>query len=153
MTREQKIYKLNLAIEKGFTYDSNTGDVIGIRGKVIKTKNGRGYLNFQFKHNNINYSLLCHQFGWYYHNQELADEIDHINGIKTDNRICNIRSVTHQQNMWNKTTAAGFSFRKEIKKYMAYIVVNKKMKHLGYYEDKDSARESYLKAKTQLHKI
>jgi len=36
---------------------------------------------------------------------------------------------------------------------MAYISINRRMKHLGYYENEIDARNAYLKAKKQIHKI
>lgn len=151
--REKQIEKCRIAINKGYTYDSNTGLIMGLRGNNIKFKHSRGYINFQVKNEGKALSILGHQFAWFYLHNEIAEEIDHINGDKTDNRIVNLRSVTHQQNMWNVKNAKGYSYHKKNKKYMAYIVVNKVMKHLGYYENQIDAREAYLNAKKQLHTI
>ena len=150
---EKKIKKCKMAIEKGYKYDLKTGVITGVRGKEIKTICPRGYVKFQFKNGNELYSILGHQFAWFCSNNEIAIEIDHINGNKSDNRIDNLRSVTHQQNMWNVVKAKGYSYHKKVKKYMAYIVVNKKMNYLGYYENENDAKETYLKAKKQLHKF
>jgi hypothetical protein len=152
ITIEKKIKKCEMAIEKGYKYDPLTGIINGVRGKDINTKNPRGYIKFQFKNENEIYSILAHQFAWFYCHKQIAEEIDHINGNKTDNRIENLRSVTHQQNMWNVVKAKGYSYHKKSKKYMAYIVINKKMNYLGYFKNENDAKESYLKAKKQLHK-
>ena len=151
--KEKQIEKCRIAINKGYTYDASTGLIMGLRGNNIKSKHSRGYINFQVKNEGKVHSILGHQFAWFYLYNEIAEEIDHINGDKTDNRLENLRSVTHQQNMWNVKNALGYSFHKKIQKYMAYIVVDRKMKHLGYFNDKNLAREAYLNAKKQLHKI
>lgn len=68
--------------------------------------------------------------------------LDHKNGNGLDNRILNLRDVTHQQNMQNlkkrKTSELAFtgvSWRKHAKKWMARINYNNKMIFLGYYDD------------------
>lgn len=46
--------------------------------------------------------MLAHRVAWAIHYGEHPDEfIDHINGIKTDNRISNLRGASLQQNAWN----------------------------------------------------
>ncbi len=148
-----KTQKLDFAIKKGYRYNPDTGLIMGVRGKNINTKHSKGYIHFQIKMEDKVYAILAHQFAWYFTYNEIANEIDHVNGDGFDNRLENLRSVTHQQNMWNVTNARGYSFHKKSNKYMSYIVLNKKMNHLGYYENKEDARIAYLNAKKQLHKI
>lgn len=47
-----------------------------------------------------------HRVIWYYFNGEIPEgtEIDHINGIKDDNRLENLRCVSHSENMNNPIT-------------------------------------------------
>lgn len=49
---------------------------------------------------------LRHRVIWFYFNGEIPEgyEIDHINGIKNDNRLENLRCVTHTENMNNPIT-------------------------------------------------
>lgn len=73
-------------------------------------------------------------------------DIDHINGVKTDNRIINLRSVSHFENSRNKTMqknnssgVMGVSWHKTRKRWSANIRVYGKLKNLGYFESKDDA--------------
>jgi len=76
---------------------------------------------------------------------------DHINHNTLDNRKCNLRSVTNQQNSFNRNDPKGYSYHKQSGKFHARIMVNGKTKSLGYYETTDNARKAYLHAKNIYH--
>lgn len=76
--------------------------------------------------------------------------IDHINGDKLDNRRINLRFVTQQINMQNRSGVLGISYIEYKKKWRAYITVNRKQKHLGYFLTRDEAIEA-RKVGEQLH--
>lgn len=84
MTREEKCL---LAIEKGYKYNPETGDVIGPKGKKIKSKHKKGYFLIGIKNNNKHYSLFVHQFAWYVIHKKCVECLDHINGVRTDSGI------------------------------------------------------------------
>lgn len=72
--------------------------------------------------------------------------LDHINGVKSDNRIANLRSADHAKNAQNlKRTAnntsgaIGVVWHKLGKKWQANIVVGKKTIYLGLFEDFNDA--------------
>jgi len=109
MTPEEKC---ELAIERGYTYDTETGLIYNRFKKQPITNRDNGYIRFQLRLNKKPYNIRGHQFAWYYVNKQCVEEIDHINGIRYDNRICNLRSVTHQQNHWNRTKAKGYKKHK-----------------------------------------
>ena len=151
MTREQKC---KLAIKRGYTYDPETGNVYSRLKKQVTHKDKYGYIRISTTisyRNNI--SIYAHQFAWYWVNKECVEQLDHINGIKNDNRICNLRPVTHQQNQFNKLTTNGYSFIEKSKKYRSRIMLNKKDIHLGYFNTEQEARNAYLAAKEIYHKI
>jgi hypothetical protein len=79
-------------------------------------------------------------------------QVDHINRIKTDNRLINLRLVTHQQNQFNRS-AKGYGWDKLANKWKAQIKLNGKSKTIGYYVEEEDARSSYLAAKEELHII
>lgn len=149
MTKEEKC---QLAIEKGFTYNQETGKIFGIRGNEIIAKL-LGYINLQFYYEGKQYRLYGHQFSWYYINKECVDNLDHINGIRNDNRIINLRSVTHQENQWNRIKAKGYYWHKLTNKWKSQINVNNKKINLGLFEKEEDARAAYLEAKQKYHKI
>jgi hypothetical protein len=149
MTREERC---KLAIERGFTYDSETGLIYNRYGKHTKSASD-GYISINIHFEKINYKLKGHQFAWYWVNKKCAEQIDHINGIRDDNRILNLRSVTHQQNQWNRTKAKGYYFFKRDKKWKSKIYLNNKEINLGTYNTEEEARTAYLQAKEIYHKI
>lgn len=73
-------------------------------------------------------------------------DVDHISGDKLDNRKCNLRICSHQENMFNQklretntTGYYGVSKMKSCGKYEAYIHINGKKKYLGLYETAERA--------------
>jgi len=80
-------------------------------------------------------------------------EVDHINGVKHDNRLENLRLVTHQQNQHNLTKAKGFYWHKNHGKWGAKICLNGQQIHLGYFNTPDEAHNAYTNAKLIYHQI
>jgi hypothetical protein len=77
------------------------------------------------------------------------DFIDHINNNPLDNRKCNLRIVTPQQNNMNRksvknTTSKyiGVSFDKKTNKWKATIRIDCKYIFLGYFDDEIEAAKS-----------
>ena len=73
-------------------------------------------------------------------------EIDHVNGDKSDNRLGNLREVSHAENMKNakiqKNNVSGFSgvhYEMSSRKWRATISVDGKVKGVGRFSNKDDA--------------
>jgi hypothetical protein len=103
---------------------------------------------------------LSHRLAWLYvYGIWPAKQLDHINGIRNDNRISNLREATNSENAQNirnppthnKSGYLGVSFSKEKKKWVAHISINDKSKYLGYYASPELAHDAYLAAKRIYH--
>ena len=80
-------------------------------------------------------------------------QVDHINGIRHDNRLENLRLVTNQQNSFNATNTKGYSWNKLSNKWQSQIYINNKQIYLGCFEFEEEAHQAYLEAKKIHHKI
>ena len=81
---------------------------------------------------------------------ESDKEVDHINRIKTDNMFENLRYVTPSENNWNREcveNSKGYYWYKPNNKWKSQICINGKIKHLGYFENEQDARQAYLDAR------
>lgn len=110
---------------------------------AFRQKNRKGYLTGKvagrfFSAHRVAYAM--------HHGRWPVDQIDHINGVRDDNRIVNLREVDITENSRNtKRSSAntsgrvGVGWHKLIGKWAAYISVQRKMQHLGYYDTRDEA--------------
>lgn len=93
---------------------------------------------------------LVHRLIWLMFKGELPkNDIDHINGIRNDNRIENLREVTRMQNLWNRRNVKGYIYNPASKKYQVRIRNNYKHLHIGVYDTAEEAHQAYLKAKAE----
>lgn len=96
---------------------------------------------------------LVHRIVFLWHHGEMPTEIDHVNRDPSDNRIENLRAVTHQENHWNRG-ASGTDYMARKKKWRARIRdKNGTDHHLGLFDTEAEARAAYLTAKESLHKF
>lgn len=131
-----------------FSYDPETGIVTRrSTGKPVGTVNGRGYLVVSFQGRN----LYVHRLAWVIaHGAWPLGQIDHVNGIRSDNRLENLRGVTASENSRNRSLPRnntsgriGVSFDKRSGKWYAHIRIDGRMIYLGLfveYEDAVAAR-------------
>ena len=77
-------------------------------------------------------------------------DIDHIDGCKSNNKLKNLRDVSHSVNMQNRKSATvknktGFlGVVKRKNKYAAHIHKNGKQNYLGLFETADLAHQAYM---------
>ena len=90
---------------------------------------------------------LAHRLAWLYHFGEWPkDQIDHVNRVRSDNRISNLRNATDKQNRQNMSLAVnnttghtGITWHKPAGKWQARIKHNRKHFHLGLFDDLEDA--------------
>jgi hypothetical protein len=82
-----------------------------------------------------------------------GQDVDHLNHNGLDNRRCNLRLCTRQQNMRNRrpnrnTTSRykGVCWSKRAGKWVAALYVNKRRIHLGSFDDEREAALAYNRA-------
>jgi hypothetical protein len=142
--------KLELFKDRGWTYNPETGDIFSHTGRLIKGKDNKGYVKCGLRlPDGVIINVRAHQLG-YYMMTGLVGEIDHINRIKDDNRLSNIRLCNSQINNSNKNVN-GFCYMKRLNKFQSYIYKNKKKIYLGLYENELEAKKAYLDAKKIYH--
>jgi hypothetical protein len=106
-----------------------------------------GYIRLSI--NNKEY--MAHRIIWLHQmGGMLKSEIDHINGIKADNRFCNLRLATRQQNEWNRPGHKNVSSKHKgvfwvarDKRWRAEITHNGRFQYLGQYECEELANLVY----------
>lgn len=149
-------------LKEKFDYDSATGNLIRIQnsnhrkdcGQIAGTIHHQGYRTIK-----INYKLyLAHRLVWMYHYGVFPTMmLDHINGIRADNRIENLREVTPEQNNHNQICAhknnqsGKLGVRATKFGYEAWIKVKGKHHYLGGFSNPEDAHAAYINAKRKLH--
>ncbi|MFZ2541849.1 MAG: HNH endonuclease [Gallionella sp.] len=124
-------------------------------GDVAGTLNAKGYIIIRVDGK----QYLAHRLAWLCAQGEFPpNEIDHINGIKTDNRICNLRAATRSENAMNQNMNArntsgfkGVSWSKLRQKWYAHCQVNGKKHYLGCFDTAEKASAIYEQFATIRH--
>lgn len=152
-----------MLIEDQITYDPDTGLFKWLeynqprkkKGWFSGTDRGNGYLVIK-----INNKLVrTHRLAWYLMKGEWPkNQIDHIDGSRSNNKLSNLRDVPQAENMQNrqkvrvdsKTGVLGVAHQRG--RYRAYIRINGKKKNLGTFDTPEQAHQAYLEAKRKYHK-
>lgn len=125
------------------------------KGTQAGRDNGNGYRRISIDR----HGYYAHRLAWFYvYGEWPENEIDHIDGTGTNNRISNLRQATNAQNMQNVTLyrtntsgMTGVSWMKSLGKWEAYIWKNCKKIPLGYFDNMKAAGSAYLEAKQSQH--
>lgn len=104
-------------------------------------------------------NYLAHRVIWaIVHGYWPENDIDHRNGIRSDNRLCNLREATRGENMQNqtlrrdnKTGRPGVSWSAHKSAYVAQIRAGGVTHYLGLFHSVEHAAAAYEEAKKSLH--
>ena len=127
-------------------------------GGVAGFNDGQGYRGIRI----YGSGQLAHRLAFIYMTGAWpAHTIDHINGIKTDNRWANLREATQAENQQNlrkpgsKNTSGflGVSWSNKSRKWLAHICKNRKVAHIGQFDTPEEAHHAYLEKKRELHEF
>lgn len=104
----------------------------------------------------------AHRLAWLYmYGTWPKNHIDHLNGVRNDNRIENLRDADDQINMENRTRAnknnkstgvQNVYLNKETGKYDVMLQINGVLKRFGSYESLEKATLMAIEMKRKHHK-
>ena len=136
-------------LKKILHYDPDTGILTWIkRASGIRTRHAAGTLNHGYVDIRINGKRYgAHRLAWLWvYGTWPPAQIDHINHVRSDNRLANLRLATNLTNgrnaskrKDNRSGYTGVSWFKKGRKWRAYINMNHKPKHLGCFDTIDEA--------------
>lgn len=144
-------------IKERISYDHESGIIyrrMKTRNKPVTTQSADGYVVIGI----CGKQYRAHRVAWYiYYGFWPESDIDHVNCIKTDNRIENLRICNDSQNQCNKTKSRGTSRYKGVDLHKASglwrarIRKNYKVRELGYFHTEEEAAAAYAKAARKFH--
>ena len=150
ITREQVLTFLDYDRERGFfSWRISRGRAKA--GALAGNTDHQGYR--RIKINGVFYTV--HRLVWLVeHGVFPEQELDHIDRVRDNNQINNLRQVSRKVNMENtgmhgKNTSGykGVSFSKQSQKWRAHIGHNGKVRALGYFPTPELAHQAYLAAR------
>lgn len=124
-------------------------------GKVAGTLRPDGYLQIRI----CGQTFLAHRWAVLYMTGRWpAEEVDHVNGIRTDNRWENLREATRQQNAANQKRRTGHrplprGVKKYLKRFRARIHVGDTDYHLGMFDTPEEASREYEEVAELVHGV
>jgi hypothetical protein len=153
-------------LKKRFSYDSLVGRLVYLEapsrnqpqrvGTFAGSKHCEGGWSVSYRGKCYLHCRLV--WVWYYGQDPGDNEIDHIDGDRSNDRIENLRLATRAQQQWNigvtkknSSGMKGVSFYKRLGLWRADIRVEGRQKNLGYFKNKADAAAAYKSAALALH--
>ena len=165
MKEQRQQSEIHKSLREMLSYSKETGEFVWVK-KIANAKVGeRAGSVASTGYRIINPSkftgpILEHRLAWYFHYGVFPSKaIDHINRNRLDNRICNLREASAEENSQNickpnKNNASGVRGVIQIKSgsFLARIYTSEKTHFVGIFKSLDEAGSAYMKAKLDLHK-
>jgi hypothetical protein len=148
----QEFLKTHFDYKDGYLYWKNNRKSNKVKDKKAGCLNINGYYNLT-----INYkSYKMHRLIFMWHFGFLPNEIDHIDGNPLNNQIENLRAASRSQNQQNKkiqkNNTSGFKgVYKHKDKWRVRLMINKKSKSFGLYDDIELAQLVAIEARNKYH--
>lgn len=147
ITQEELKEQLHYNPETGIFTRKITSSSRALAGSVTGYKNRLGYIEITVKSS----AYLGHRLAWLYMTGNFPKEfIDHIDGVRNNNKFSNLREATHSQNLQNvgmpknnKSGVKGVTWNKAMKKWRCQCMANRIGYHLGYFDSLESAKNAY----------
>ena len=124
------------------------------KGDIAGRKNNDGYVQICVK--GVRYQ--AHRLAWLcVYGRWPNGQIDHINRIKNNNSISNLRECSQSENSQNARSARntsgvlGVTWNKKCKKWQAQITAFGKSYYLGIFDSIEDAKNARITAKQSLH--
>lgn len=122
------------------------------KGEMMNQRiNKAGYCEISLSKDGVRKTLRVHQIVYNSFHGKEYDElvIDHINSIKTDNRLDNLRKITNRENVARSKVSPygrGVRYFKRINRFGAEIGINNTRYYLGTFQTEEEACNAYKKA-------
>lgn len=120
-------------------------------GDIAGWHNGKNMIRINFGGK----CYLAHRLAWFYTHNEWPPQIDHINGNRRDNRLCNLRPASNAQNQANNHAKRNnkLGIRGISADHNGYRVQLRKgeKKISKYFATLDAAKQFAVEASKRLH--
>ena len=122
--------------------------------KALSSDKGDGYLSGRI----FSHTFMAHRVVYAIHTGHWpVEEIDHVNGVRHDNRFSNLRDATPSDNAKNRKVrndntsgVVGVSFHRGSEKWVAQTVAGGTYHYGGIFDNFSDAVAARLKAETEL---
>jgi hypothetical protein len=151
-------------VKKVLEYDPETGEFKRIWSPTAaRIGLPVGWVSVQGYHviKVLNRDYPAHRLAWLYMTGAMPAskmEIDHVNGIRNDNRFCNLRLASKFQNQRNRklncnnsSGIKGVCWNAKGGKWDTYIHKDKKLYSAGFFIDLSDAEKAINKLRAELH--
>lgn len=142
------------------SYEPESGVLTWVAGRrcghVAGCHDNHGYIVVRL----LGKNHKAHRLIWLIvHGEWPAAEVDHVNNVRDDNRLSNLRLATSSGNGQNQALTSGrgtsrflgVCWAKDNRKWQAQIKVDRKTVYLGQFATEEEAAEAYRAAKERLH--